>query len=70
MIRDFMRFTFPAVLDILFILSIIGVLIAAFSAFAMSPGFFMALLPFISVLVPGIVGVVVAFGVIFAMVVF
>lgn len=68
MIRNFMRVTFPKVLDILFISSVVGVVIAAFLAGSISSqmyqGFF---IPFISLLFPGIVSVVVAFGVIYVL---
>ena len=70
MIRDFMRVTFPEALDILFVFSIIGVVIAAFTAgstmLQYSDGSFL-FIPFLSVLLTGIIGVVVAFGVIYAL---
>lgn len=66
MIRNFMRVTFPKVLDSLFILGIVGVIIAAYavgSAAQQYVGFqFMA---FISVLLPGVIGIIVVVGVIY-----
>lgn len=66
MIRKFMRITFPKVLDALFILGIVGVAIAAYavgSAARQYMGFNFA--AFISILIPGIVGIIVAVGVIY-----
>lgn len=68
MIRNFMRVTFPKVLDILFILSIIGVMIASFSAGSnMFQSPFFSFTAFIAVLLPGVVGAIVAFGVIYVL---
>lgn len=68
MIRNFMRHNLPHVMDILFIISIIGVAIAAYSVgynFTRDGASF--LIPFISVLLPGVVGVIVAFGIFFVL---
>lgn len=66
MIRNFMRVTFPKILDILFILSIIGVVIAAFSAGSITVYHF-SFTVFISVLLPGCMGSIVAFGIVYVL---
>lgn len=68
MIRNFMRVTFPKLLDILFVLSAVGVLIAAFSAGSIASQMYGSFfISFISVLLPGLVGVVVGFGVLYVL---
>jgi len=64
-----MHVTFPKILDLLFVISIITVFITALStaitaaSYAYKSGF----LVFFSVFVPGIVGVIVAFGTIYVL---
>jgi hypothetical protein len=67
MIRKFMRGTFPKVLDILFAISVVGVVIAAFSAGSAQGALLgrFSFMGFITALIPGGIGVIFVFGVMY-----
>ena len=64
MIRTFMRVTFPRLIDILFVLSLIGTVIAAFAfaGIASNFSFSYAFLMFITTIISGFVSVLLIFG--------